>query len=101
MLRFEGDKDFSHAPDVVWAKLSDAGFLLRCIPDIDAIKEQDADKAKFVIRPGFAFVRGTLETELSATEKAAPTTVRWLVRSKGIGSSSTVEATLTLSPNEK
>jgi len=101
MLRFEGDKDFAHAPEVVWGKLSDARFLVRCIPDVDSIKEQAAGSASLVLRPGFAFVRGTLETTLELVDKAAPTTLCWLIRSKGIGSSSVVQATLTLTPVDK
>jgi 2-furoyl-CoA dehydrogenase large subunit len=101
MLRFEGDKDFSHAPEVVWAKISDARFLVRCIPDVDSIKEQAANSASLVLRPGFAFVRGTLETTLELVDETAPTTLCWLIRSKGIGSSSLVQATLTLTPAEK
>src|SRR5437870_3391594 len=98
MLRFEGDKDFSHPPEVVWAKLTDAGFLVRCIPDVDAVKEQSADRAALTIRPGFAFVRGTREVTLQAAGKAAPPTGLWLVRSKGSGSAANVEAARTLAP---
>ena len=49
-----------------------------------------------MLRPGFALVRGTLEVTLHVAEKAAPSSAKIVVVSKGIGSSSTVEATLNL-----
>ena len=39
MLRFEGDKDFSRPLAAVFARLTDANFLVRCIPDVDTVKE--------------------------------------------------------------
>ena len=59
MLRFEGDRDFSRTPAEVWERLTDARFLVRCIPDVDSVKEVSADRAVLILRPGFAFVRGT------------------------------------------
>ncbi len=96
MLRFEGDKDFSRSPAEVFARLTDANFLVQCIPDVDTVKEVSAERAALVLRPGFAFVRGTLEVTLQIAEKVAPSSAKVVVVSKGIGSSSTVEATLTL-----
>ena len=96
MLRFEGDKDFSRPLAEVFARLTDANFLVRCIPDVDTVKEVSAERAALMLRPGFAFVRGTLEVTLHVAEKAAPSSAKIVVVSKGIGSSSTVEATLNL-----
>jgi carbon monoxide dehydrogenase subunit G len=98
MLRFEGNKDFPRPPADVWAKLSDPRFLVGCVPDVETVKEQAADRAAFVVRPGFAFVRGTLDVELRVLEAAAPSSARLRAQSKGIGSTSAVEATLSLSP---
>ena len=96
MLRFEGDRDFPQPPEEVWARLTDARFLVKCIPDVDSVKKVEADRAELVLRPGFAFVRGTLEVTLEVAEKSAPTAAKVLVHGKGIGSSSEVEATLAL-----
>lgn len=96
MLRFEGDQDFPQKPDEVFPKLTDARFLVTCIPDVESVRQVQADGAVLVLRPGFAFVRGTLDVTLQVTEPVAPTSARVLLRSKGIGSSSTVEAHLTL-----
>lgn len=96
MLRFEGDRDFVLPPAEVWRRLSDARFLVECIPDVETVKAVADDRAELVLRPGFAFVRGTLDVGLRLVDAVAPTAIRVLVHSKGIGSSSAVEATLAL-----
>lgn len=98
MVRFEGEKDFPQPPAELWAKLSDARFLVQCIPDVESVTEQGPDHAALVLRPGFSFVRGTLEVTLRVVDAVAPTAARYLLVSKGIGSSSDVEATIALAP---
>jgi carbon monoxide dehydrogenase subunit G len=100
MLRFEGDRDFTQAPDDLFARLSDARFLVECIPDVETVKSQEADRAVVVLRPGFSFVRGTLELALEVVDAVAPQSARVLLHSKGIGSSSEVEASLNLSARD-
>jgi carbon monoxide dehydrogenase subunit G len=99
MVRFEGDRDFRQAPEELFARLTDARFLAQCIPDVESVTEQEADRAALVLRPGFSFVRGTLEVTLRVVEAVAPTSARLLLTSKGIGTSSEVEATLALAPH--
>jgi carbon monoxide dehydrogenase subunit G len=100
MTRFEGDRDFSYSAADLFARLSDARFLVGCIPDVESVSSQERDRATLVLRPGFSFVRGTLEVTLGIVDAVAPITERVLLHSKGIGSSSDVEATLTLSPQD-
>jgi carbon monoxide dehydrogenase subunit G len=101
MLRFEGTRDFPRlAPDALWARLSDARFLVQCIPDVHEIRKSEAAEAVCTLRPGFAFIRGTLEVTLRVAEATSPSSVRLLLNSKGIGTSSEVEATLNLSAQE-
>ncbi len=100
MVRFEGDRDFRQEPAEVFARLTDARFLVQCIPDVESVSEAEADRAALVVRPGFAFVRGTLELTLRVADVVAPTSARLLMASKGIGSSSEVEAVLALAPHE-
>jgi carbon monoxide dehydrogenase subunit G len=98
MLRFDGDKDFALAPADLWAKLTDARFLVQCIPDVESVARAEADHAELVVRPGLAFVRGTLEVDLKVVDAVAPTAARLLLHSKGIGATSDVEAALALAP---
>ncbi len=100
MQRFEGDRDFARPPEEVYARLTDVAFLVGCIPDVETVKSVEADHAELVLRPGFAFVRGTLEVSLRFVEKGEPTSARVQLLSKGIGSSSEVEAAFAVSPHE-
>src|SRR5207302_7937246 len=93
------DRDLALAPADAWAKLTDARFLVQCIPDVKEVKEVQPDRATLVFTPGFAFVRGTLELTLQVVDAVAPTSARVLLHSKGIGSTSDVEATLALAPH--
>jgi uncharacterized protein len=94
MLKFEGDRDFALPAADLFAKLTDARFLVQCIPDVDSVSQCEAEHAVLVLRPSFAFVRGTLDLDMKVIDTVAPNSARVLVFSKGIGSSSTVEASL-------
>src|SRR5262245_55756534 len=100
MLQFEGDRDFAKAPAELWAKLNDARFLVRCIPGVEGVTTSEADRAVCTLRPGFAFVRGTLEVTLKVVEATPEKSLRLSVLSKGVGTSSDVEAVLTFEPRE-
>jgi carbon monoxide dehydrogenase subunit G len=95
MLKFEGDRDFVLAPADLWAKLTDPRFIVQCLPDVETVSESDVDHAVLVLRPSFAFVRGTLHMTMRIVDRVAPGSARVVVNSKGIGNSSTVEATMT------
>ena len=100
MQRFEGEKDFPQAPAELFARLSDARFLVQCLPDVESVPELAPDHAKLVTRPSLAFVRGTLNVTLQVVEPVPPTSVRLLVDSKGIASSAKVEAVLNVTPRD-
>jgi carbon monoxide dehydrogenase subunit G len=98
MLHLEGDQNFAQPPADVWAKLSDARFLVQCIPGIESVSRSEQQTAVCVLRPGFAFVRGTLEVTIQVTEAVPAELIRIDLYSKGIGSSSQVLAALDLVP---
>jgi carbon monoxide dehydrogenase subunit G len=100
MMHFEGDQELSLPPAEVWSKLSDARFLVECVPDVESVSQSQADKAICTIRPGFAFVRGSLQLTVQVAEAVPENSVRLLLHTKGIGSSSDVEAFLTLAPRD-
>jgi len=99
-MQFEGDKDFSKAPADVWGKLSDARFLVQCIPGAESVARAEADEAVCKIRPGFAFVRGTLEVTLRVKERQADSAVRVTLTSKGVGTSSEVDIAMALAAQD-
>jgi carbon monoxide dehydrogenase subunit G len=100
MLHFEGTRDFPQPPEPVWRKLTDARFLVQCIPGVESVAQAEPDSAVCVLRPGFAFVRGTLELRLQVVERVAGTSARLLLHSKGIGTTSDVEAYVAVTPRE-
>jgi carbon monoxide dehydrogenase subunit G len=100
MLHFEGDRDFPQRPVELWSKLSDARFLLECIPEVQAVSRSEPGMVVCKVRPGVSFVRGTLEVTIQVTETVEGASTHYLVHSKGIGSTSDVEATLTFTPHE-
>src|SRR6516165_528346 len=98
MLHFEGERDFPQPPSDVWNKLSDARFLVQCVPGVETVAHSDATKAQCVLRPGFAFVRGTLELTVDLVEITPGSAEKILLHTKGIGSSADVETNLFLTP---
>ena len=98
MTRFEGDREFALSPAETHARLTDVSFLVGCIPDVESVRATEADRAELVLRPGFSFVRGTLAVTLRLVERIAPD-ARFVLVSKGIGSSSEVQATLAVAEN--
>ena len=100
MLHFEGDKDFPQPPAELWAKLSDLRFIVQCTPDVEAVVKTEANAAQIKVRPGFSFVRSTLEITLRVLEAVPRNSIRIAAHSKGIGSTSDVEASLVLAPRD-
>jgi carbon monoxide dehydrogenase subunit G len=99
-MLFEGDRDFPMQPADLWTKLRDARFLVQCIPDATPGEVSTIDRATCTVRPGFAFVRGSLDVTLAVTEAIEEKLLRLLLTSKGIGSSSDVETALTFAAHD-
>ncbi len=99
-MQFEGDKDLPLPPGAVFGKLSDARFLVECIPGREAVALAEERKAVVTQRPGFAFVRGTLEITLQITEATPDSAIKYTVHGKGIGSTSDVETAIALEPKD-
>jgi carbon monoxide dehydrogenase subunit G len=98
MLHFEGEKEFAQPAAELWSKLSDARFLVQCVPGLEAVAQAEPGVAQGTLRPGFSFVRGTLEMTLRVAEAVPHSSVRLQVHGKGIGSTSNVETGVTLTP---
>ena len=100
MLQFEGDKELSRPPAELYGRLSDARFLVQCIPGGELAGEPEMDRAACKVRPGLSFVTGALEVTLQVVERVPDSLVRVTIHSKGIGSSSDVETAVTLTAHE-
>jgi carbon monoxide dehydrogenase subunit G len=100
MLHFEGDRDLPRPAPDVWGKLRDARFLVQCVPGVESVIESGPDRAACILRPGFSFVRGTLELALQVADVEPGKTARLQLQTKGIGTTSAVEASYTVEPRE-
>ncbi len=100
MLHFEADIEFPQPLTQVRARLSDARFLVSCIPGVEQVTTAEPARAVCTLRPGFSFIRGTLEVTVTVLDSAEDQPVRLVAHSKGIGSSNDVEANLALTPRE-
>jgi carbon monoxide dehydrogenase subunit G len=98
IMQFDGEKEFALPPKDVFAKLSDAHFLVECVPGKETVSHVEPHKAVFTQRPGFAFVRGTLEVTIVVKETTPDTRILCSLVSKGVGSTSDVETVITLTP---
>ena len=90
MIHFDGERSFPLPVADVATKLSDASFLVSCQANVTELISATADRAVWKLRPGFAFVRGTLEVTMDIVERIPNTSTKIKMFSKGIGASTTV-----------
>lgn len=96
MLHFEGTEQFPGGPAAVFAYLADPARLARALPE-HQITAEGTDAASWKVRPRFAFMAGTLDTTATVLARTPGVAVSYRIVSTGVGSSSTMEAHLTLS----
>ena len=101
MQSFDGERTFTLSPEKLWPKLRDMAFLATCVPDASAHEGATRDRAAATVKPGFSFMRGSLDITAEILDSKEPTSVKYRLTSKGIGSSSVVETALTLTPHEQ
>jgi carbon monoxide dehydrogenase subunit G len=100
-MHFEGDVNLARKPEQIWPKLTDVRFLVQCIPGAEKISEAAETRAQCVLRPGFAFVRGTLDVHIERTDADADKKqISFLMTSRGIGTSSEVVSRMELAEHE-
>ena len=84
---------------VVFPRLVDMPFLVDCLPDLHVIKSVQATRAEATLRPGFSFARSEMHLTIEKVEESPPSAARFTFATKGIGSSSIVEARFQLTDN--
>jgi uncharacterized protein len=97
MIRFQGTETLAVPTATAFAKLGDAGWLAQALPDAE-VTAAAPDAAGWRVKPKFAFMAGTLDTTATVAGREPDRLVRYTVVSKGVGSSSTVQAALTFAP---
>ena len=100
MMHFEGTETFAGEPGAVFARLGDAGWIARSLPDGELLG-LSADTAAWKVRPKFAFMAGSLDTTATVSYRTPNRAVRFRIVSQGIGSSSLMEVTIVVRPREQ
>jgi len=99
MIHFEGDKSFPLPVAEVAAKLSDAGFLANCLPDVQ-VSEATPERAAWKLKPRLSFLTGSLNVEMTTTSREPGKSVSFNVFAKAMGASSTVVTNLNFTEAE-
>ena len=94
MIHFEGDKLIPRPLAEVSAKLSDAGYLVNCLPD-SQITEATPDRAAWSLRPKLSFLTGSLHATMDVTAREAAKAAAFKIATKAMGAGSTVNVGLT------
>jgi hypothetical protein len=100
MLHLKGEEEFVQPPDILWQSLVRPEFLCQCFPGVDRVIRADERSASLVVRPGFSFIRGTLDVSFEFAETDPPHSARVLIHIKGIGSSAELETRLELTSTD-
>lgn len=95
-IELEGDEWFPVPPAELFEKMTDFKFLIRCFPDVASVTSVEPDQLIFKVRPGFSFVKGTIENQVEWLEKVSPKKAVMRVKGRGIGSSVTVDTGIEL-----
>jgi carbon monoxide dehydrogenase subunit G len=96
MISLQGSESVHSPPTNVWQAVSDARFLVNCIPGLESVTKADPTAAACRVRPEFTFVRGTLELEIQIEPRLSDRSVRLAIAGRGVGASLRVEAGLTV-----
>ena len=96
MLQLKGEEKFDQRPESLWQSLAKPDFLCQCFPGVDRIVRSDERSAVVVVRPGFSFIRGTLEVSFEFAETDPPRSAHVRIQIKGIGSSAELKTRIEL-----
>lgn len=94
MNTFAGEQTFPHPVAVVAARLSDAGWLVGTLPDVE-VTAATPERAAWKMKPKLSFVTGHLDSAMDQTAHDPCAAVKFSVVTKAIGATSTVHIRLT------
>jgi carbon monoxide dehydrogenase subunit G len=100
MVQIAGTEQFELPSAVVWRSLVDPQFLCQCFPNVDRIVSSDERSATLIVRPGFSFVRGTLEVAFQFVDLQPVRHGQVTIQLKGIGSSAKLAAAFDLTSSD-
>jgi len=95
---FSGSESFNVPVEKVYEALTSPEFLRQCVPDLDRAEVVGENQLKGVVRPKFAFMRGTLNFLITVTKTQPGREALTVNQSEGIGAKITVESRMTFEP---
>jgi carbon monoxide dehydrogenase subunit G len=99
-LEFHGEEQFDVPPARLFAALTDLDSFARIIPDLQSSERIDERTLKCVVRPGFSFLRGTLNLTIALGELSPPQSAAMRVTADGIGAHLAIDSRLEITPDE-
>jgi carbon monoxide dehydrogenase subunit G len=91
--QFQGVKSFDRPAAAVASKLSDAAWLVGCLPEAQ-VTGATPDRAAWKLKPKLSFLTGSLDAVIEATAREPGRSVTFRILSKAIGAASTTLAKL-------
>jgi uncharacterized protein len=82
-LEIGGEETFAVPVERLWAALNDPAVLERCIPGCKGMVANGEDRFRILLNLKVASVGGTLEGDISLSDKIAPTQCRLTVAGSG------------------
>ena len=84
-LQFGGEEYFDIEPARVFSLAVDLDAMARIIPNLVSSERPDKDTLTCVVRPGFSFLRGTLNLTIRLVDLVEPLSATTRIEAKGIG----------------
>jgi carbon monoxide dehydrogenase subunit G len=97
---FGGEESFAAKPAQLYALLTDLDAIGETIPDRVSSQRSADGGLECVVRPGFAFLRGTLKLKMTLDELAPPSAATMRVQGNGIGVDVQIVSTMRIAPHD-
>ena len=99
MIEIRGTEEFACDRDRVHAGLSDLEQVAAALPGLTRIERSDRDTVVCRVRPGLAFLSGSLRTTITRRKEAGPGALRYGIDSRGIGAGAVANAHIRCLPD--
>lgn len=96
MLIFRGEEEIAAKRDRVWLSITNTETLGKLIPNLEKILAIDERGLKCKIRPGFSFVRGTMDLQIRLENLQASDSAKMIIDATGVGTRIEVHSTIQL-----
>ncbi|MBI2823350.1 MAG: SRPBCC family protein [Planctomycetia bacterium] len=98
VAQFGGEEHFRASPERLYALLTDLEAMIPTIPDLQSAERIDEHSMRYVVRPGFSFVRGTMKVVIALADMRPSEQARMSVSAQGIGASMRISSNMRITP---